>query len=113
MAECLFCRIRDGQIPAKVVHQDDRVVAIEDLHPQAPTHVLVIPRKHVGTLADASPDDASLVGHMQIVAAGIARERGLLSGFRTVLNNGAGAGQSVWHLHLHLLGGRPLLWPPG
>ena len=112
MDDCLFCKIRDGQIPATLVFSDDRVLAFRDVNPQAPTHVLVIPRAHVRSLADARAEDAALLGHMSLVAAQVARAEGLES-FRTVTNSGAGAGQSVWHLHLHVLGGRPMTWPPG
>jgi len=112
MSECLFCRIRDGEIPAKLVYQDDRVVAFRDINPQAPTHVLVIPRKHIASLDAASGEDEGVLGHLNLVAARLARDE-KLSGFRTVINNGAEAGQSVWHVHLHLLGGRPMRWPPG
>ena len=113
MSHCLFCRIRDGQIPAKRVYQDDRVVAFRDINPQAPTHILVIPRKHIPSLHEASDEDEAVLGHMHLVAARLAREEKLDQGFRTVVNDGEGAGQSVWHLHLHLLGGRPMRWPPG
>jgi len=112
MADCLFCRIRDGEIPATMVFSDDQVVAFRDVNPQAPTHVLVIPRKHIRSLADATAEDAALLGHMSLVASRLARDGGLDS-FRTVINSGAGAGQSVWHLHLHVLGGRAMQWPPG
>jgi histidine triad (HIT) family protein len=112
MPDCLFCRIRDDQVPAKVVYQDDRVIAFRDIQPQAPTHVLIVPRKHVPSLAEAAGEDGALLGHMALVAARIARDENL-EGFRTVINNGQSAGQSVWHLHLHLLGGRPMRWPPG
>ena len=112
MADCLFCRIRDGEIPATMVFSDDQIVAFRDVHPQAPTHLLVIPRKHIRSLADATAEDAALLGHMSLVASRLARDGGLDS-FRTVINSGAGAGQSVWHLHLHVLGGRAMQWPPG
>lgn len=111
---CLFCRIRDGEVPAKIVHEDPDVVAFEDIHPQAPTHVLVIPRKHIATTLDLGPEDDALVGKMHRVAAEVARARGIDTfGFRTVINCNPGAGQSVYHLHIHLLGGRPMRWPPG
>ena len=111
--DCVFCKIIAGRIPAQIVHQDGDVVAIEDLHPQAPTHLLIIPRLHVPTLLDLSPDQAHLVGRIVETAGRLARERKLESGFRVVVNNGAGAGQTVYHLHFHLLGGRPMRWPPG
>ncbi len=111
---CLFCRILRREIPAKVVYDDPTVLAFEDINPQAPTHILVIPRKHLPTLSDAVAEDEPVLGHLQTVAADLARDRGLdHSGFRTVINNGSGAGQSVFHVHLHLLGGRSLAWPPG
>jgi histidine triad (HIT) family protein len=114
MENCLFCGIVDGKIPAKIVHQDDRSVVIADIHPQAPVHLLVIPRKHITSLDEFQVKDESLLGHLLLLAAQQARERGLPSpGYRTVINTGAGAGQSVFHLHVHLLGGRPFHWPPG
>ena len=114
MTDCLFCRIIDRKIPAKIVHEDERAVAIEDIHPQAPVHLLVIPRKHLPSLKEAQAEDDALVGHLHHVAAQLARERGLESkGYRTVINNGVWAGQSVFHLHVHVLGGRTFHWPPG
>jgi histidine triad (HIT) family protein len=111
--DCLFCRILAKEISAKIVHEDDHAIAFEDINPQAPTHVLIVPRRHIAGLNDVGADDAALLGHLQLVAAAIARQRGLEAGYRTVLNTGRGAGQSVFHLHLHLLGGRGLRWPPG
>lgn len=112
--DCLFCRIVKGEIPTKIVHQDPQAVAFEDINPQAPTHVLVVPRKHLSGLDQAGREDAQLLGHLQLVAAQIARARGIAeSGYRVVINNGRGAGQSIFHMHLHLLGGRGLRWPPG
>jgi histidine triad (HIT) family protein len=113
MAECIFCKIAAGQIPARIVHQDEHAVAFEDLNPQAPTHVLIVPRKHFVSLSDAAPEDAAVIGHIHLLAAKIAAERGIADGFRTVLNNGVRAGQTVSHLHLHVLGGRQMNWPPG
>jgi histidine triad (HIT) family protein len=111
---CLFCRIVVNEIPAEFVHQDDRAVVIRDLNPQAPTHLLVIPREHIESLDDASQKDEALLGHLLRIAARVANAEGLAEGgYRTVINNGAGAGQSVFHLHVHVLGGRPLNWPPG
>ena len=110
---CLFCKIGAKQIPAKLVYEDDDVFAFEDISPQAPTHILICPRKHFATLHDAKPEDQAVLGKLQLVAAKLATERGLLDGYRTVFNNGAGASQSVFHLHLHLLGGRNFRWPPG
>jgi histidine triad (HIT) family protein len=111
---CLFCRIIAAEIPAEFIHQDDRSVVIRDINPQAPTHVLVIPREHLESLDDASQKDESLLGHLLRIGARIANEEGLdKSGYRAVINTGAGAGQSVFHLHVHLLGGRVMNWPPG
>jgi histidine triad (HIT) family protein len=112
-ANCLFCRILRGEIPAKKVHEDDHVFAFEDVNPQAPTHVLIIPKKHFAGLKEAQAADAELIGRCHLAAAHIARQRNIENGYRTVLNVGPGAGQSVFHLHVHLLGGRPLTWPPG
>lgn len=113
MSDCLFCKIGAGQIPAKLVYQNDEIFAFEDIHPQAPTHILICPRKHFESLTDAAPEDAPLIGRLHILAAQLARERNLTAGYRTLFNSGAGAGQSVFHLHLHLLGGRQFRWPPG
>ena len=114
MESCLFCRIVEGDAPAKVVYTDEWVVAIEDVHPQAPVHLLVIPRRHLPSLKEATREDEPILGRLLIVAAQLARERGLESkGYRTVINSGASAGQSVFHLHLHVLGGRVFRWPPG
>jgi histidine triad (HIT) family protein len=111
---CLFCRIAAGEIPAKIVYQDDDLVAFEDIHPQAPLHVLVVPRRHVATVNDLTPADDVLVGAMIRRAGAIAQARGFgAGGYRTVFNCNADAGQSVFHLHLHVLGGRSLGWPPG
>jgi len=112
-ASCLFCKIGAKKIPAKLVLDEEEIFAFEDIHPQAPTHILVCPRKHLASLNEAGEEDAALLGRLQIAAARIAKERGLLAGYRTVFNNGSGAGQSVFHLHLHLLGGRNFRWPPG
>ena len=110
---CIFCRIADKSIPAGIVYEDDEIVAFRDLSPQAPTHVLVIPRRHVESLDDAVAADAALLGAMLLVAKKVAADAGLAGGYRVVTNCGAAAGQSVSHLHLHLLGGRPMTWPPG
>jgi len=112
MAACLFCRICAGEASADRVHEDEHAIAIRDINPAAPTHVLVMPRKHIATLRDLTPEDDALVGHLQRVAASVARAAGL-DDFRVVANCGPGAGQSVFHLHLHVLGGRALGWPPG
>ena len=111
---CLFCRIVAGEITADVVYQDERSVALRDINPQAPMHVLVIPLDHIESLDEASQREESLLGHLLRVAARVANEQGYSeSGYRTVINTGAGAGQSVFHLHLHVLGGRTMSWPPG
>ncbi len=113
MSACIFCKILKGQVPARIVHEDDRVVAFEDLNPQAPTHILVVPRKHLASLDEATEEDEALIGHLHRVAAQIAAARRITNGYRTLFNNGPLAGQSVYHVHLHLLGGRPMRWPPG
>ena len=114
MPDCLFCGIVEGKIPAKKVYEDAQAVAFEDINPQAPTHLLVIPRRHVATLNDLAPEDEGLVGHLVAVASKLAKERGHAEhGYRTVLNCNRDAGQTVFHIHLHLLGGRPMEWPPG
>jgi histidine triad (HIT) family protein len=111
---CLFCRIVAGEIPSTRVHEDDLVLAIRDIAPVAPTHVLVMPRAHVASLADMTDDDAVLAGRLFAVAAEIARAEGIeAAGYRVVANHGRAAGQSVDHLHLHVIGGRDLAWPPG
>ena len=109
---CLFCRIVRREIPAKVIHEDEHTVAFRDIDPKAPTHVLVIPKEHVPSLNEAT--DAAQIGRLMLVAAQIAKSEGIAEdGYRTVVNSGANAGQTVFHLHLHLLGGRRLTWPPG
>jgi histidine triad (HIT) family protein len=114
MSDCLFCKIIAGQIPGAIVYQDDRVVAFKDINAQAPTHVLVVPRRHIATLNDLTPEDDGLVGEMTRRAAAIAKEHGHADrGYRTVLNCNADAGQTVFHIHMHVLGGRRLAWPPG
>jgi histidine triad (HIT) family protein len=113
-SNCLFCKIVAGEIPGNLVHKDDKCVVIRDINPQAPTHVLVIPREHMESLDDASAGDESLLGHLLRVGARVANQEGLgESGYRSVINTGAGAGQSVFHIHVHVLGGRGLNWPPG
>ena len=113
MKDCLFCRIIAGELPAKKVYEDEHTFAFEDIRPHAPTHVLIVPKKHIRGLKEAGPEDAEVIGRCHLVAAEIARQRAIENGYRTVLNIGPGAGQSVFHLHLHLLGGRRLAWPPG
>ena len=113
MTDCLFCKIGKKEIPSKLVYEDADIFAFEDIQPQAPSHVLICPRKHLVSLTDATVEDTAMLGKLQLVAAKLAAERKLTDGYRTVLNNGRGAGQSVFHLHLHLLGGRDFRWPPG
>lgn len=115
MADCLFCSIAEGRIPADIVHQDETVVAFRDIDPQAPQHVLVIPRRHVEAVRDAAgPEGEALVGRVMAVAAAIATDLGLdQDGYRLVSNTGVSGGQSVFHLHVHVLGGRAMKWPPG
>ena len=113
-ANCLFCRIAAGEIPAKKVHEDGDVVAFHDINPQAPTHVLVIPRRHIAMLNDLSDADTAAIGTTIVRASEIARELRLHDdGYRIVVNNGEGAGQTVFHIHVHVLGGRHFSWPPG
>jgi Diadenosine tetraphosphate (Ap4A) hydrolase and other HIT family hydrolases len=113
MSACLFCRIVAGEIPAKVVHEDDEVLAFRDISPQAPVHILLIPKRHIASVGDATVEDAPILGTLLLVAKKIAENEGIASGYRLVTNRGAEAGQSVFHLHVHLLGGRPMGWPPG
>ena len=113
MADCLFCRIIRREVPSKKVYEDEHTFAFEDINPQGPTHVLVLPKKHIPGLKEAKAEDAALVGLCLLTAARIARERAIEDGYRTVLNVGQRAGQSVFHLHVHLIGGRALHWPPG
>jgi len=113
MADTIFGKIIRGELPATIIHDDDRCLAFRDVAPQAPVHVLVIPKKPIPSLADATADDEPLLGHLVLVATGLARSLGLADGYRLVVNCGRDGGQSVDHLHVHLLGGRPLAWPPG
>lgn len=114
MRDCLFCRIASGETPSRTVYADDDVLAFEDINPQSPVHLLVIPRRHLATLNELHAADDALMGQLVRVAAELAAERGIArDGYRIVLNCNADAGQSVWHIHLHLLGGRRLNWPPG
>jgi histidine triad (HIT) family protein len=114
MSDCVFCKMAAGEIEPDTVYEDEEILAFRDLNPQAPLHVLIIPKRHIATTNELAAEDAPLVGRLVWVAARIAEEQGVAeSGYRTVLNCNAGAGQSVFHLHLHLLGGRRLGWPPG
>jgi histidine triad (HIT) family protein len=112
--ECLFCRIAAGDVPADLAHEDELVLAFRDINPKAPTHMLLIPRRHVDSATDLAETDAEMLGRLFAVAAKLARDAGVAErGFRLVTNSGAAAGQSVGHLHFHLLGGRSMSWPPG
>ena len=112
--DCLFCKIVDGDIPADIIHKSETTVAFRDINPQAPTHVLVIPRKHIATINDLAPDESEVVGDLYLAAKEIAASEGIADeGYRAVMNCNAGAGQTVFHIHLHVLGGRGLDWPPG
>lgn len=110
---CIFCDIAMKRIPAKIVHEDDRVVAFHDIAPKAPTHILVIPREHLDHLDAAATEHLETLGHLLLVAARVAREAGLIRGYRVVVNRGEDGGETVHHLHVHVLGGRGLAWPPG
>jgi histidine triad (HIT) family protein len=114
MADCLFCKIIKREIPGSIVYEDDRVLAFNDLNPQAPTHVLLVPKRHIASLDDLTPGDDQIVGELARRAAAIARDRGIAAGgYRTVFNTNRDAGQTVFHIHLHLIGGRAMQWPPG
>jgi histidine triad (HIT) family protein len=111
---CIFCKLANKEIPSKVVLEDDDVIAFHDTNPQAPTHVLVIPKRHITGLGQAEPGDEAVLGRLLLAARRVAEQTGIAqSGFRTVVNHGAHGGQTVFHLHVHVLGGRPLSWPPG
>ena len=114
MADCLFCSIIDGRIKGEIVYQDDAVLAFKDIRPEAPVHVLIVPRKHIESVSSLQSEDLPVIGAVFSAAAKLAKDLGIAeSGYRVVVNNGAAAGQSVFHLHYHLLGGRPMRWPPG
>jgi histidine triad (HIT) family protein len=114
MSDCIFCKIIDKKIPARIVYEDEHAVAFEDVNPQAPVHTLVIPRKHIPTLLDIKEEDNNLIGHLVKVANKIANDRGIAErGFRVVTNCNPESGQTVYHIHLHILGGRQMHWPPG
>jgi histidine triad (HIT) family protein len=114
MDRCLFCALVEGKVNANIVYQDDHVVAFKDIKPQAPVHLLLIPRKHLAGVLDIEPEDHALIGEIFQVASRLTREQGIAdTGFRIVVNSGADAGQSVFHLHYHLIGGRLMTWPPG
>ena len=109
----LFEKIIARQIPADIVYEDEKVIAFRDIHPQAPTHVLIVPKKPIPRVGEATPDDQALLGHLLLKAAEVARLLNLDGGYRLIINNGRDGGETVPHLHCHILGGRPLLWPPG
>ncbi|MEO9273413.1 MAG: histidine triad nucleotide-binding protein [Marinomonas sp.] len=112
--DCLFCKIVNGDIPATVLYEDDDVIAFEDIMPQAPTHFLVIPKRHISTLNDLTDDDAAVVGKLQITAAKVAKQKGISEeGYRVAMNCNEMGGQTVYHIHMHVLGGRQMTWPPG
>jgi histidine triad (HIT) family protein len=111
--DCIFCKIVAGTIPSKQVYEDELTYAFSDIDPKAPVHILIVPKKHISSLAETSMEDTGLLGHLHQVAADIAREKHLTDGYRTVINTGLEGGQTVFHLHIHLLGGRPMHWPPG
>jgi len=114
VSDCIFCKIATGEIPADLIYEDDLVVGFRDLNPQAPTHVLLIPRKHIATLNDLQPEDEAIVGRLYTAAAKVAAQEGIAEqGYRTLINCNDDGGQTVFHLHLHLLGGRRMSWPPG
>ena len=114
MEDCLFCKIIDGQIDSDIVYEDNKVIAFKDINPQAPTHILIVPKKHISTLLDLEEEDNQLIGHIYQVANELAKEEGIAEdGFRVVSNCKEAGGQTVFHIHYHLLGGRDLQWPPG
>jgi histidine triad (HIT) family protein len=114
MSDCLFCKIAEKKIPAKIVYEDDTCVAFDDINPQAPTHTLVIPRKHIASIAELTEADAGLLSHLMLTGNKLAKQKGIAEGgYRFVINTGKFGGQTVFHLHLHILGGRPMHWPPG
>jgi histidine triad (HIT) family protein len=113
MDNCLFCKIIKGEIPSEKLYEDDDILAFKDIAPQAPVHFLVIPKKHIVNQTEIQPEDEKIIGKLLKVAAIVAEEQGIGKGFRSVINNGADAGQVVFHIHMHVLGGRALEWPPG
>lgn len=113
MSGCVFCRIVRGEAPARIVYQDEDVTAFRDSRPRAPTHILIVPNRHITGVAAAEPEDSELLGNLFVIARRLAEQEDIVDGYRLVVNNGPRAGQSVFHLHVHLLGGRPMGWPPG
>lgn len=114
MTDCLFCKVRDGEIPSETVYENDDILAFKDVNPQAPTHILIVPRKHISSVNDLEDEDAEIMGKMLLAAQDIASFEGVAAGgYRLVVNCNADAGQTVFHIHMHLLGGRNMTWPPG
>ena len=113
MPGCIFCKIAQGERQADIIREDDQAVAFRDINSQAPTHILIIPKKHIPTLAEASEQEGGLLGHLLLMARQVAKDQNLRDGYRVVINNGVTAGQTVFHIHLHLMGGRSFDWPPG
>ena len=113
MSDSIFTKIKNKEIPGNVIYEDDKCFALEDINPQAPVHILIIPHKEIAKISDSTPEDKELLGHLLLVSKTIAQKYELKNNYRLVINNGAGAGQSVFHIHVHLMGGRSLDWPPG
>ncbi len=113
MPDCIFCKIAQGKLQSDIIREDDQAVAFRDINSQAPTHILIIPKKHIPTLAEASEQEGDLLGHLLLMARQVAEDQNLTDGYRVVINNGVAAGQTVFHIHLHLMGGRAFDWPPG
>lgn len=111
--ECIFCKIAKKEIPSSIVYEDEEIVAFNDINPQAPVHIIIIPRKHIPRVIDLEENDAPLIGKLFIIAKNLAKEKNIEEGYRLIINCNPGAGQSVFHIHLHLLGGRKFSWPPG
>lgn len=113
MSDSIFTKIKNKEIPGNVIYEDDKCFALEDINPQAPVHILIIPHKEIAKISDSTPEDKELLGHLLLVSKTIAQKYKLKNNYRLIINNGAGAGQSVFHIHVHLMGGRSLDWPPG
>ena len=113
MSDSIFTKIKNKEIPGNVIYEDDKCFALEDINPQAPVHILIIPHKEIAKISDSTPEDKELLGHLLLVSKTIAQKYELENNYRLIINNGAGAGQSVFHIHVHLMGGRSLGWPPG
>ena len=113
MKDCIFCKIASGEIPSKIVYQDDLVCVFEDLEPQAPVHLLCIPKKHISSIDEITPENADVISHIYLTISSLAKKLGLNEGYRVVSNCGEQGGQTVMHIHLHLIGGRKFCWPPG